>query len=355
MRRPTIFDIARECSVSTTAVSFALNGKPGISDATREKILATAQGLGWTPNAAARALSTSEVDTIGLVITAPLAALSRDTFYLQLIAGIEQELSGTSVALVLKVVESLEDELSALRSWVAESRVGAVVLVNPRLDDPRPQLVTELGVRAVFLGDVQARADVSSVFVDDAAAMTRLVQDLTALGYSSLGYLHTASTFRHARSRLEALTTADAEGMDVRAVLPVQGADDAARAEVDAHVDRLIDDGMPDLLLCEDESLTLAALARLGDHGLKIPEDVGLVSWESTPGLDLRSPTVSSLDRDPRELGSAAVSVLRRLRHDPTPIRRVIDPPRLVVRDSLREIGRAVSADPSTAPTAEPV
>src|SRR5699024_9317974 len=218
-RRPTIFDIARECGVSTTAVSFALNGKPGISTATRERILTTARELGWTANVAARALSTSHVNAIGLVITAPLTALSRDTFYLQLIAGIEQELADTPVALVLKIVDSLEDELTALRTWgagnrvgavilanpriddprpaagaaqeladspvalvlsivdsledeltalrtwAAENRVGAVVLVNPRIDDPRPEAVAALGVRAVFLGDPQGRPEASFVFV----------------------------------------------------------------------------------------------------------------------------------------------------------------------------------------------
>lgn len=352
-RRPTIFDIAHECGVSTTAVSFALNGKPGISEATREHILATARDLGWTPNAAARALSTSHVNAIGLVITAPLTALSRDTFYLQLIAGIEQELAGTPMALVLKMVESLDDELAALRTWVAESRVSAVILVNPRLDDPRPELVAELGVHAVFLGDPQDHPEASSVFVDDASAMTGLLQDVATLGYRSLGYLHSASDFTHAQARLDAMSRAGVHGIDVRAVLPVEEVDDAStKRAVSTHIDQLVVTELPDLLLCEDETLTLAALARLEHHGLRVPDDIGLVSWESAPGLDMRSPTISSLDRDPRVLGGAAVTVLRRLRHDTTPIHRVIDPPRLVVRDSLRELPRAAAPLP-TPPAAD--
>src|SRR5699024_2474608 len=98
--------------------------------------------------------------------------------------------------------------------------------------------------------------------------------------------------------------------------------------------------GLPDLLMCEDESLTLAALDRLEHHGLRVPDDIGLMSWESTPGLERRSPTISSLDRDPMALGAAAVEVLRELRRDPTPTRRVIEPPRLVVRDSPRRASR---------------
>src|SRR5699024_6823000 len=194
-RRPTIFDIARECGVSTTAVSFALNGKPGISTATRERILTTARELGWTANVAARALSTSHVNAIGLVITAPLTALSRDTFYLQLIAGIEQELADTPVALVLKIVDSIEDELTALRTWVAENRVGAVILVNPRIDDPRLHAAPALSVSAVSPVDASCLSEAASVFVAGAATSADLVHDVAALGYSSRAHLHIAISY----------------------------------------------------------------------------------------------------------------------------------------------------------------
>ena len=55
MSRATISDIARACGVSPTAVSFALNGRPGVSEARRAEIMATARAMGWTPSAAARA------------------------------------------------------------------------------------------------------------------------------------------------------------------------------------------------------------------------------------------------------------------------------------------------------------
>src|SRR5699024_1606046 len=176
------------------------------------------------------------------------------------------------------------------------------------------------------------------------------------------------------QARLDALGGAAAEGIDVRAILPVTGADDdATKRAVHAHIDHLAAVGLPDLLMCEDEALTLAALGRLEHHGLRVPDaigllwleygsltvparvrlehhgrrvrdDIGLMSWESTPGRERRSPTISSLVRDPMVLGAAAVEVLRELRRDPTPTRRVIEPPRLVVRDSLRRTSRAAVA-----------
>ncbi len=57
MKRPTIADIASRAGVTKAAVSFALNGQPGVSAATRQRILAIAEEIGFQPNSAARALS----------------------------------------------------------------------------------------------------------------------------------------------------------------------------------------------------------------------------------------------------------------------------------------------------------
>ena len=70
-RRATIKDIAERAGVSKGAVSYALNGRPGVSDETRARILAIADELGWYPNRAARALSASRADACGLVLARP--------------------------------------------------------------------------------------------------------------------------------------------------------------------------------------------------------------------------------------------------------------------------------------------
>ena len=62
MSRVTINDIARQAGVSKGAVSYALNGRPGVSEKTRTKILDVASELGWAPNRTARMLSGSHCE-----------------------------------------------------------------------------------------------------------------------------------------------------------------------------------------------------------------------------------------------------------------------------------------------------
>src|ERR1700692_2765081 len=93
MRRPTIADMARRAGVTKAAVSFALNGQPGVSGATRERILAIAAEIGLPPNSAPLALSDGKAGAFGLVIDRPARTLGSEVFFMQLISGIQGELA----------------------------------------------------------------------------------------------------------------------------------------------------------------------------------------------------------------------------------------------------------------------
>src|SRR3954464_15932083 len=88
-RGPTIVDVARHAGVSTAAVSFALNGRPGVAPGTRERIHAVADKLGWEPSASARSLGGRKEHTLGLVIARDPTDLSADPFFPAFISSVE--------------------------------------------------------------------------------------------------------------------------------------------------------------------------------------------------------------------------------------------------------------------------
>src|ERR1700737_4973965 len=79
--RVTIADIARTAHVAKSSASYALNGRPGVADATRERVVAVAEAMGWRPNCAARALSAARANVVGLVLGQPNETLGFDTFH----------------------------------------------------------------------------------------------------------------------------------------------------------------------------------------------------------------------------------------------------------------------------------
>ena len=81
--RATIGDVARRLGISKAAVSYALNGQPGVSAATRQRALELAQELGWYPSSSARALSGAETGVVGLVLSRPSDLLTIETFFMK--------------------------------------------------------------------------------------------------------------------------------------------------------------------------------------------------------------------------------------------------------------------------------
>ncbi len=156
-RRPTIKDIARRAGVSESAVSFALNDRPGVSQDTRARVRRVAEELGWQANSAARALSGERSGAMGLVLARPAQTLGVESFFLQLVSGIQEVLSARKIALLFQVVEDLDAECALYRRWWAERRVDGVLVVDPRTEDPRPELLASLGLPAVVVGGPATR------------------------------------------------------------------------------------------------------------------------------------------------------------------------------------------------------
>ncbi|MGH9282733.1 MAG: LacI family DNA-binding transcriptional regulator, partial [Acidimicrobiales bacterium] len=131
-RRPTILDVARRAGVSKGAVSFALNGRPGLAPATRDRILVAARELEWRPSPRARALSHSRAFALGLVMSRPPALLGADPWFAQFLAGIESTLAGQGMALVLQVVGAGAPEEEGYRRLAQDARVDGVFLIDLR-------------------------------------------------------------------------------------------------------------------------------------------------------------------------------------------------------------------------------
>ena len=133
----TIFDVARKANVSISSVSYALNGKEGVSEKTRARILQAANDLGWRPNKAAKVLSTSRTGIIGLVLTASPDVLRLESFNSGFITGWSVGLERHDFALLIRHAPDLNEEVRILQQWVTSRTVDGVILQNIEFNDPR--------------------------------------------------------------------------------------------------------------------------------------------------------------------------------------------------------------------------
>jgi len=310
VKRLTMADIARRAGVTKGAVSFALNGKPGVSEVTRRRILAIAEELGWQPSTTARALSDGRAAAYGLVVDRPARTLGTEPFFMQLISGIQAELSGSGVALLFTLAEDAAAQIAVYREWWASRRVDGVFVVDVSVDDPRIAALEKLGMPAVVLGSPVGAGNLPTVFTDDAGGMRTALAHLAALGHRSVARVAGPGALWHTRIRTTAFDAVTAEfgvrGFTVEADYSAEQGAAATRAV-------LLGDDRPTAVVYDNDVMAVAGLSAARRLGVRVPEDVSIVAWDDSALCELVEPGLTALWRDIAEYGAQLARQLREL------------------------------------------
>ncbi|MFR9724424.1 LacI family DNA-binding transcriptional regulator [Streptomyces sp. MS19] len=306
--RTTIRDVARRAGVSRAAVSLAFNGKPGVSEATRARILDVARAMGWEPNLSARALNRRETGTIGLAICRPARQLGLEPFYMEFISGIESVLGERSGALLLRLVRDVAEEAELQRHWWRSGQVAGSVLVDLRRDDPRVPALGALGLPAVAVAHPSLTGPFTALWTDDGAAVTEAVRYLAALGHRTIARVGGSAELGHSAIRRDAFARATAElGLDGgrQTDTDFSGADGAR-----ATRSLLAGPARPTAIMYDNDLMAVAGLSVAGEMGLRVPEDVSLLAWDDSQLCRLTRPTLSAMSHDVHAFGAEVARTL---------------------------------------------
>jgi DNA-binding LacI/PurR family transcriptional regulator len=299
----TIKDIAERAGVSKGAVSYALNGRPGVSNDTRDRILAIADELGWYPNRAARALSAARADACGLVLARPARTIALEPFFMEFIAGVESEFAARSIALALQLVRDVHDEIAVYRRWFGEHRVDGVLVVDLRLNDPRIDELVRIGLPAVVVGGPLDGGVLPAIWHDEATVVTEAIRYLAALGHTRIAHVSGVGEFVHTRQRVDAFHLSVRElGLEGESVETDYSAESGARA-----TRRLLSSpAPPSAILFDSDLLAVTGLGVAQRMGFAVPEDVSIVGWDDSLISQVVHPPLTAITRDITAYGVAA-------------------------------------------------
>jgi DNA-binding LacI/PurR family transcriptional regulator len=329
VKRPTIHDIAREAGVAKSTVSFALNGLPGVSEATRQRILAVAGELGWQPSRAARALSAAQAEVVGLVLARPTGLLEVEPFFMRLIAGVEAALGADDIGLLLQVVgDDPQHELEVYRRWWGQRRVDGVLVVDVRVDDQRLPVLAELGLPCVLVSSEVPGSGLTSVGLDTKAAMVAAVAHIRALGHTRIARVSGHADFQETVLRDRAFV--EAAGPDAVIV----AADYSGERGAAATRELLLSGQPPTAIVYDNDVMAVSAVGVAAELGLDVPGDLSIVAWDDSPLCRLPHPALTAISRDIPGYGAAAAAALLRVIDGERVPDAVFGTPELVVRGS---------------------
>jgi DNA-binding LacI/PurR family transcriptional regulator len=317
----TIRDVARAAGVSASTVSRALSNPGMVDTATRERVTAMAEHLGYRPNRAARGLITGRTGNLGLIL--PDLA---NPFFPSIVKGIQQHAHESDYPVFVADTDEQPDaEIGLVRALAKQ--VDGIILCSPRMSTP--DLREAAALTPLILLNRRA-ASIPAVTIDNAAGTAQIVDHLSALGHTRIGWVAGPRTSWSSKERVRGLRSACAadsvELVELGNFAPTfEGGQDSAEAVVLSSVTAVV--GYNDLV-------ALGLVGALRQRGIAVPTQLSVVGIDNIPTSTMVEPALTTLAVPKEESGRAAVDLLLTVMNDPerrTPTVRVM-PLELVVR-----------------------
>lgn len=304
-REPGIAEVARAAGVSYMTVSRVVNGREGVGQATRERILQIIDELGYRPNVVARALRTGRSRTIGIVCYA--TALQGPA---SLLFSVEQaaRAAGFSVSIItLGVLD--EDAVSLALTELRELAVEAIVVISPHRASGKALRRTPAGVPIVAIwGPEEVGIPVTALDHQRAAAM--VTQHLLDLGHPTVW--HVSGPAGWTGSDLRVVGWRKTLQAAHREVPPLVEGDWLATSGYRAGRELLARRDVSAVFLSNDQ-MALGFMAAAREMGRRIPDDLSVVGYDDEPGSEYFDPPLTTVHQDFTLVGRRAFDLAQHL------------------------------------------
>ncbi len=302
----TMADVARSAGVSTMTVSNVINGRPRVGAATRERVLAAINELGYQVNLAARNLRAGRTGVVGLAVP----ELERP-YFAQLAGRLADRFEAHGLRIVMeRTGGGREGELDAVafsRLRMYDGLILSVVDIDPA---ELSQLRTDAPV--VVIGERALPSRFDHVMMDNVDGARQATAHLLAAGARRVAMLggHPEWTANMPALRSEGYELAHAEAdvpvdpeLTVRCGFTLQDGYDAIRT--------LLDRGIAfDAVFALTDVVAIGALRALADAGLRVPDDVQVVGFDDIDEAPYLVPSLSSVNPGHEEMADAITSLL---------------------------------------------
>ncbi|MEV7424692.1 LacI family DNA-binding transcriptional regulator [Streptomyces sp. NPDC091212] len=347
---PRLVDIAGRAAVSEATVSRVLNGRPGVADTTRGRVLAALDVLGGQRPAGARRGGAGLIGLVTPELTNPV--------FPAFAQAIEQVLAGhghTPVLCTQLPGGATEDEL--VEQLVDRDVSGIVFLSGLHADtsaDPaRYAALTARGVPYVLINGYNERVSAPFVSADDHAAVGMAVAHLAELGHRRIGLATGPQRYVPSRRKREGfldaavgmlgLAWAEAEELVRCTLYGVEGGQVAA--------DALLGLGCTGIV-CGSDLMALGAVRAARERGLRVPYDLSVVGYDDSLLIAFTDPPLTTVRQPIRAMAAAAVgALLEEIGGSPVQRTEYVFQPELVVRGSTTTHRRTTRTTARTART----
>jgi len=341
-RKPTLVDVARLANVSTASVSRVFSNRGDIAPVakeTRERILAAAKMLQYTPNMLARSFRSQKSHAIGMI-----ASYMSHPHVASIIEGVEQAAREAGYIYVLSNSDNASEREDLCLDLFRANRMDGVLLIGlptPQLEDATISSLVKAGIPVALIGRIHAQDAVPCVRLDNIHGGRMATEYLLDLGHRRIAYMvgeHYHSILRLNGYR-DALTAA---GIMYDPALII-GGEGLGADEGYAHMKEFLSrNSPPTAVFCFNDKMAFGVLKALHECGMSVPGDCSVIGFDDVESCRYSSPTLTSISQPSAQMGYVAGKNLLALLAGKLDRekRAVTFQPKLVVRESSGPVAK---------------
>lgn len=336
-RKPSITDVARLAGVSYQTVSRVINDLPDVSPATRQRVLAVIDQVGYRRNRTATALVTNRSTAIGIVTDGSPRYGPVGTLIALESAARE---AGYGIA-VTTVTEPYELSVETALNTLEDSGVDGIIIIAPRLSLAAAVRQSRVRVPVEMIAAGESGTPWMFAYSENQELGARMATEhLISLGHTDIAHLGGSLEWFDGRVRKRGWESACvaaglAPGFYAEGDWSPKWAYETGQ--------RLVREGPPSAIFAASDHTALGLYRAFSEHGVRVPGDVSIVGFDDIEGSDYFTPPLTTVRQDFPALAHGAIDLLRGAIEgytiDPSPI-----PPVLQIRQSTAPPGRRTVA-----------
>lgn len=305
--RVTIKDVARACGVSTQTISRVLNNRVDVSPATREKVLAVIDQMGYQPNALARGMRQSS-KTLGVII----AGLRYEGIAITL-HGVITAAERYGFNLILKELPGFQaTDMKALIQSLMSNQVEGIIYSVPEIGDNWINLRKSLNKNSpplVFLKGSPSSAP-TTISIDNFRGGYAITRHLIEQGYRHIAHISGPMEWWESRERkrgwAQALADAGRPAEEAAVVAGNWSTESGAIAfkELQKRYPHM------DAVFSANDQMARAVLHDAWLSGIRVGPQLGVAGFDNLAGVDFCCPPLTTVNQDFHKLGELAVRKL---------------------------------------------
>lgn len=336
MRKKPLKEIAKELNISASAVSFVLHNKPGVGEENVGRITRALQENNYlvTESALPRR-------TICFLKFATHNMLVRENpgFVNSIIDAVQKGTNKNNCLLTIMNID-VSNSMSVFQTLEKDAPSG-VVFLETEMESKHYSLMRYLSVPYVVVDAPMEYFNCSTVTMDNAGAIYRMMQHFVTNGHKDIGFLANACPGGNCRARREAfLATMHSWKLPVdeeKSIFPVMPTMKGAYENVKA----LLEAGtrFPSALVACNDSIALGAMKAFTEKEIKIPQDISIIGFDDILFSKIANPPLTTMNVSCTQIGRVAVRQLLEQIEDPKrPMMKTLIMPSLAIRNSVKGV-----------------